>query len=63
MEKAIVGNHYADVPVSLRQVRKKFERSETISEQGTPKAKCPKCGGTKVSQIPGNVFVVTSKKS
>jgi putative FmdB family regulatory protein len=42
---------------------KKFERSETISEQGTPKAKCPKCGGTKVSQIPGNVFVMTSKKS
>jgi len=42
---------------------KKFERSETISEHGTSKGKCPKCGSAKVSQIPGNVFVVTSKKS
>jgi len=42
---------------------KKFERSETISEHGTSKATCPKCGSTKVSQIPGNVFAVTSKKS
>jgi len=42
---------------------KKFERSETVSEHGTSKAKCPKCGSEKVSQIPSNVFVVTSKKS
>jgi putative FmdB family regulatory protein len=42
---------------------KKFERSETISEHGTSKAKCPNCGSKKVSQIPCNVFVVTSKKS
>jgi putative FmdB family regulatory protein len=42
---------------------KKFERSETISEHETSKAKCPKCESKKVSQIPGNVFVVTSKKS
>jgi putative FmdB family regulatory protein len=42
---------------------KNFERSETISEHGTSKVKCLKCGSTKVSQIPGNVFVVTSKKS
>ena len=42
---------------------KKFERSETISEHGTSKMNCPKCGSKKVSQIPGNVFVVTSKKS
>jgi ribosomal protein L37AE/L43A len=39
------------------------ERSETISEHGTSKAKCPKCGSKNVSQIPGNFFVVTSKKS
>jgi putative FmdB family regulatory protein len=42
---------------------KKFETSETISEHETSKAKCPKCGSRKVVQIPGNVFVVTSKKS
>jgi putative FmdB family regulatory protein len=42
---------------------KKFERSETISEHEASKAKCPKCGSKKVSQVPGNVFVVTSKKS
>jgi putative FmdB family regulatory protein len=42
---------------------KKFERSETISEHETSKANCPKCGSKKVSQVPGNVFVVTSKKS
>jgi putative FmdB family regulatory protein len=42
---------------------KKFERFETISEHRTSKAKCPKCGSKKVTQRPGNVFVVTSKKS
>jgi putative FmdB family regulatory protein len=42
---------------------KKFETSETISEHVTSKAKCPKCGRRKVSQVPGNGFVVTSKKS
>ena len=42
---------------------KKFERSESISEHGTSKAKCPKCESKKVSQILRNVFVVTSKKS
>jgi putative FmdB family regulatory protein len=42
---------------------KRFETSETISEHATSKAKCPKCGSRKVSQVPGNVFVVTSKKS
>ena len=41
----------------------KFERSETISEHETSKAKCPKCGSRDVSQVPGNGFVVTSKKS
>ena len=41
----------------------KFERSETISQHEASKAKCVKCGSKKVSQVPGNVFVVTSKKS
>jgi putative FmdB family regulatory protein len=39
---------------------KKFERSETISEHETSKAKC---GSQKVFQVPGNVFLVPSKKS
>ena len=43
--------------------RLKFERSETISEHEASKPKCPKCGSKKLSYIPGNVFVVTSKKS
>ena len=42
---------------------KKFERAESMSEHETSNAKCPKCGSKKVSQEPGNVFVVTSKKS
>ena len=42
---------------------KKFERSETISEHEASKPKCLKCGSKKLSYIPGNVFVVTSKKS
>jgi putative FmdB family regulatory protein len=43
--------------------RKKFERTETISEHEALKLKCPKCGSKKVSFVPGNVYVVTSKKS
>ena len=42
---------------------KKFEQTETISDHDASKAKCPKCGSKKVSYVPGNVFVVTSKKS
>lgn len=42
---------------------KKFKRTETISEHEIAKVKCPKCGSGKVSFVPGNVFVVTSKKS
>jgi putative FmdB family regulatory protein len=57
-----------EIPMPTYQYRcdkcgKKFETSETISEHAKSKAKCPKCGSTRVSQIPGNVFVVTSKKS
>ena len=42
---------------------KKFEHIETISEHEATKPKCPKCGSKKVSFVPGNVYVVTSKKS
>jgi putative FmdB family regulatory protein len=41
----------------------KFERTETIAEHEAVKPKCPKCGSTKASFIPGRVYVVTSKKS
>ena len=40
-----------------------FERTETITEHGRSKVKCPKCEGKKVTQIPGRFHVVTSKKS
>jgi putative FmdB family regulatory protein len=42
---------------------KKFERTETISEHEITKPTCPKCGSKKVSFVPGNVYVVTAKKS
>jgi putative FmdB family regulatory protein len=42
---------------------KKFERTETISEHEATKPTCPKCGSKKVCFVPGNVYVVTSKKS
>jgi putative FmdB family regulatory protein len=42
---------------------KKFERTETISEHEITKPTCPKCGSKKVSFVPGNVYVVTDKKS
>ena len=41
----------------------KFDRTETMSEHETAKAKCPKCGSKKVSAVPGLINVVTSKKS
>jgi putative FmdB family regulatory protein len=42
---------------------KKFERSESITQHERSKPKCPKCDSKKLSYVPGNVFVVTSKKS
>jgi putative FmdB family regulatory protein len=42
---------------------KSFERTETITEHDTAKVKCPKCNSKKVTQLPGRVNVVTSKKS
>ena len=44
-------------------MREQFERMETISEHEALKLKCPKCGSKKVSFVPGNIYVVTSKKS
>ena len=42
---------------------KSFERTETISEHEILKVKCPKCDSKNVTQVPGRVHVVTSKKS
>lgn len=40
-----------------------FRRIESMSEHERTKPQCPKCGSKKVSQVPGQFFVVTSKKS
>ena len=42
---------------------KSFERTETISEHEAAQIRCPKCNSKKVTQVPGRVNVVTSKKS
>ena len=42
---------------------KSFERAETISEHEAAKVRCPKCNSKKVTQVPGRVHVVTSRKS
>jgi len=42
---------------------KSFERTETITEHEAAKVRCPKCNSKKVTQVPGRVHVVTSKKS
>src|SRR5262249_20341991 len=55
-----------DVPTyqyRCRECGKSFERSETITEHGAAKVRCPKCNSKKVAQVPGRVHVVTSKKS
>lgn len=46
-----------------QKCRKKFSRVMSISEHETRRIKCPKCGGTKISQLVSNIQVVTSKKS
>jgi putative FmdB family regulatory protein len=55
-----------DVPTyqyRCRECGKSFERTETISEHDAAKVRCPKCNSKKVTQVPGRVHVVTSKKS
>ena len=46
-----------------RKCGKSFERTETIAEHEAAKVRCPKCETKKVTQVPGRVHVVTSKKS
>ena len=55
-----------DVPTyqyRCRECGKSFERTETISEPDAAKVRCPKCNSKKVTQVPGRIQVVTSKKS
>ena len=55
-----------DVPTyqyRCKECGKSFERTVTIDEHEKAKARCPKCDSQKVTQVPGRVHVVTSKKS
>jgi putative FmdB family regulatory protein len=55
-----------DVPTyqyHCKECGKSFERTETIAEHEAAKVRCPKCNSKKVTQVPGRVHVVTSKKS
>jgi putative FmdB family regulatory protein len=40
-----------------------FERSETISEHGSMRPPCPKCGSDKVASVPTPFVAMTTKKS
>ena len=42
---------------------KTFERIESMAEHENAKSKCPKCDSKKVTQVPGRIHAVTSKKS
>ena len=40
-----------------------FEQVETISEHGTARPPCPKCGSDQVARVPTAFVAVTGKKS
>jgi putative FmdB family regulatory protein len=40
-----------------------FERIESISEHGTARPACPKCGSDKIVSVPTAFVAVTGKKS
>jgi putative FmdB family regulatory protein len=43
--------------------QKSFSVTETISQHGSRKAKCPACGSRSVEQVFSSFFAKTSKKS
>jgi putative FmdB family regulatory protein len=45
------------------QCGESFEHVETISEHGTAKPQCPKCGSDKVASVPTAFVAMTGKKS
>jgi DNA-directed RNA polymerase subunit RPC12/RpoP len=49
--------------IVVKKCGKSFERTDTITEHEAAKVRCPKCNSKKVTQVPGRVHVVTSKKS
>ncbi len=42
---------------------KHFEKIMTLSEYDRGKVKCPKCGSSKVEQVPSQFYAVTTRKS
>ena len=40
-----------------------FEQVETISEHGTIRPPCPKCGSDKIASVPTAFVAMTGKKS
>jgi putative FmdB family regulatory protein len=40
-----------------------FDRIESISEHGTARPACPKCGSDKIASVPTAFVAVTGKKS
>jgi Zn finger protein HypA/HybF involved in hydrogenase expression len=55
--------HCANVPIPLRAMRDNVRANRTIFEHEVAEPKCPKCGSKKVSVVPGQIYVMTSKKS
>jgi putative FmdB family regulatory protein len=45
------------------QCGESFERIESISEHGTARPACPKCGSDKIANVPTAFVAVTGKKS
>lgn len=41
----------------------KFERTEGMTEHGSARPRCPKCGSESVTQVLGSFYAQTSKKS
>jgi putative FmdB family regulatory protein len=45
------------------QCGESFEQVETISEHGTSRPACPKCGGDRIASVPTAFVAMTGKKS
>jgi putative FmdB family regulatory protein len=41
----------------------RFERTESLSEHGSVRPRCPKCGSKSVSQVLSPFYARTSRKS
>lgn len=45
------------------QCNESFEQVETMSEHGTSRPKCPKCGSDQIARVPAPFTAKTAKKS